>query len=60
MVFVEQFLEMALLVRIAHGHDFDFSEARRGGFGDWRGGRFFTFHPRKVKSWQGFVPPNLN
>ena len=44
MMFLEQFLEVALLVRIGHGHDFDFSETRRSGVGERRDGRFLTFH----------------
>jgi hypothetical protein len=56
MVFVEQFLEMALLVEIAHVHDFDFMEARRSGFGDWRRGRFFTVHPAEGKKSAGVCP----
>ena len=59
MVFLEQSLEVALLVRIGHEHDFDFIKARRGGVGDlWRG-VFLRFTPRKIKSRRGSVPPNL-
>ena len=36
MMFLEQFLEVALLVRIGHPHDFDFIETRRSGVGDRR------------------------
>ncbi len=44
MMFLEQFLEMALLVKIGHKHDFDFIETGRSGVGDRRNGRFLTFH----------------
>jgi len=49
MVFLEQFLEVALLNKIGHEHDFDFIETRRSGFGDQRNGRFFAFHAAQGK-----------
>jgi len=56
MVFLEQFLEVSLLIRIGHGHDFDFIETRRSGVGDGRGGRSFTFHAAEGKKSAGVCP----
>jgi hypothetical protein len=49
MVFLEQFLEVALLVKIGHEHDFDFSETRRSAVGERWSGRFFAFHAPQDK-----------
>jgi hypothetical protein len=49
MMSLEQFLEVALLVQIAHEHDFDFSKTRRSGVGERRSGRSFAFHAAKGK-----------
>jgi hypothetical protein len=49
MVFLEQFLKVALQVRLGHGHDFDFIKTRRSGTGDWRDGQFFAFHAAEDK-----------
>jgi len=44
MVFLEQFLEVALPVKIGNGHDFNFIETGRSGVGHRRDGPFLTFH----------------
>ncbi len=56
MVFLEQFLDVALLLRIGHGHDFDFIEARRSGVGERRDGRFLTLHAAEGKKSAGVCP----
>lgn len=49
MVLLEQFLEVALLVKIGHEHEFDFIDTRRSGVGERWSGRFFAFHAAKGK-----------
>jgi hypothetical protein len=56
MVFLEQFLEVAPLIRIGHGQDFDFVETRWSGLGDRRDGRFLTFHAADGKKLAGVCP----
>ncbi len=56
MVFLEQFLEVALQVRIGHGHDFDFIETGRSGVGDRWDERFLTFHAAEGKKSAGVCP----
>jgi len=49
MMFLEQFLEVALLLKIGHEHYFDFIQTRRSGVGERRSGRFLAFHAAKGK-----------
>lgn len=56
MVFLEQFLEVTLLVRIGYGHDFGFIETRRSGVGERRDGRFLIFHAAEGKKSAGVCP----
>lgn len=49
MVFLEQLLEVVLLVKIGHEHDFDFIETRRSGGGERWSGRSFAFHAAEGK-----------
>ena len=56
MMFLEQFLQLALLVKIAHEHDFDFSKTPRSGVGERRSGRFFAFHAAKGKKLPDVCP----
>ena len=49
MVFLEQFLEVALLVKIGHEHDFDFIETRWSAVGERWSGRLFAFHAAEGK-----------
>jgi hypothetical protein len=49
MVFLEQFLKVALRVRLSYEHDFNFIKTRRSGTGDRRGGQIFAFHAAEDK-----------